>query len=464
MFHRVGRSAGLISVFVLVHLWALPAGRASAADSPPAGAPANAQAGSERPVTFGGELRLRAEALDNALDLNSAANDSYQYYRMRYRLTADARPREGLRVFLRVGNEYRWGVYDKLVNAGGQVLEPASIRDPESRISLENAWAEVAIGKGLTARFGRMDLAYGEGFLINDGTPLDGSSSGYFDAILLSTGAIGGNTDLFTSKLQETGVGTPASDEDLYGVYHRNGAMDLYALGRNKKGATVAASGIPHPKQWTVAFGQRWAHLPATGWGGAAEGAWQSGRLFRPVPAHHRPPAISYVDDRRAYGGYLHIGYTAPAPWRPAFEAGGVYLSHEWDGFYSEWPKYSDLYLYTLYDGTTKFGPNAGTRYPGDDPGTWTNLRAGWLELRCRPLPFAGTAVRATLLGANEPTGPLGARGGHDRGLLFMGKADLTLAAGVDAQFLGEFLNPGNYYAATADNAWYGRAQVTTKF
>jgi len=131
-------------------------------------APSGARSAEIAPgLSVGGELRLRAEGLDNALDLSDAAYDSYDYYRLRPRLWIDAKPRESLRLYVRVANEYRWG--------RGELT--AGLRDPEAKLALDNGWARWGREAGPSFTFGRMDLAYGEGFVIFDGTPADGSAA-----------------------------------------------------------------------------------------------------------------------------------------------------------------------------------------------------------------------------------------------------------------------------------------------
>jgi hypothetical protein len=264
-------------------------GGAAAGGAPvePAGTPASPVAAAvapappaASPVQFGGEVRVRGESFDNLMDLDDSKPDAYQYVRMRYRFWADAKPREGLRVFLRLGNEYRWGVYGNAPDYN----KPASIRDPESRVSVDNAWAKVAWppASGLSWRFGRMDLSYGDGFLVFDGTPADGSSSGFFDGVRLKYKRNLLEADLFSMKLVDRGFGSAALDEDFEGLYLKRAEIEVYALHRYKHQATISQQGKPwqvaEPRQRTLALGNRLSHLPETGWQGAFEWAFESGK------------------------------------------------------------------------------------------------------------------------------------------------------------------------------------------
>jgi len=421
-----------------------------------------ADAGAETVLPkFGGELRLRGEAFDNVLDLSDRYDDAYQYWRMRYRFWADATPREGLRLYFRFGNEYRMGVY------GGA----ASVRDAESRVSLDNGWAELSDAqRGLALRFGRMDLNFGEGLLICDGTPADGSSSAYFDAIRGTWRRGELAVDLFTAKLTDEGFGTPARDEDLHGLYAKRREFEAYALYRFKRGATVFQDGkawaVPSPRQRTAALGARWAHLPETGWRAAVEGAYQVGRF-------EDDPLAAPGDEanaRRGYGGYARVGAVGDCYWHPSIEFGGLYLSGDdpgtaryegWDDFYGEWPKWSDLLIYTFLDCTTRVG---GDPARPDDAGAWNNLTLLWVEGRADLASKLAVTLRGSLVGAPEATGP---GGGHNRGLLMAGRVDWTRWRGVAVQALGEYFSPESYYSGLGgyhDSAWYSRVQIVTTF
>jgi hypothetical protein len=389
---------------------------------------------------FGGDLRLRGEGFDNALDLCDCAHDSYEFYRFRTRFWVEADPNERLRIHVGLGNEYRWG----------RGPNTAGLRDPEAKIALESGWAVLQgpNGSGLSLKIGRQNLMFGEGFLIFDGTPADGSGSAYFDAIRAMWHGNRFEADLLTVKLDDEAFGTDSRDEDLHALFVRRGPVELYMLHRNQRGATMRASGALHPKQHTTALGGRFAHLPETGPHLVGEGAYQTGERGS--------------TNREALGGYLRWGWTAPWKMQPTVEFGTLFLPGDdpgtndyegWDGFYSEWPKYSELLVYTFYDNTT--------RIVGDDPGTWTNLRANWLELRVRSGHRITGSIRATRILAAERTGP---GDGDVRGNLLAIRCDVELMENVVGQLVGELFDPGDFYAPGSNPAWYGRWQITTRF
>ncbi len=401
-------------------------------------------------VTVGADLRLRLEGMDNALDLNSGAEDSYGFVRMRSRVSIDTRQGEDLRVYFRLANEYRWG--------RGELV--SGLNDPAGKISVDNGYVDFRVKPvpGLRGRFGRQDLMYGEGFLIFDGTPADGSASAFFDALKISYAPCPSRSvDLFMAKIEAEGfptATTPAGgSENIYGIYGTSAPSaerkcDLYVLYHDKRDPTRTSSGtVLHPPQKTAAFGGRAAILPGTGLRLSAEAAVETGRY-----------AGRY---RRAFGGVAHGGWIASTPHQPGFDAGGVYLSgggakgryEGWDGFASEWPKYSELYIYTVYDALTRIRP--------DDAGSWTNLTGLWGEVRVNPTLRATALFRATWFGAPRSTGP---GSGRVRGMLYAGTLNVDLGANLKGQAIGEIFAPGSFYAKGASRADYGRVQLTAGF
>ena len=179
------------------------------------------------------------------------------------------------------------------------------------------------------------------------------------------------------------------------------------------------------------------------------------------------------ANDRRAYGGYARVAWASGCCFRPALELGGVYLSGDdpataryegWDDFYGEWPKWSELLIYTFSDNTTRIHDlafAAGDPRRTDDAGAWNNLRLAYVEGRFDPVPKLTVALRGAVLGAAEDTGP---GPGRDRGTLIVAHADWTRWPGVAVQAWGEVFNPGDFYVPDADPAWYARFQIVTSF
>jgi hypothetical protein len=152
---------------------------------PPAPAPLSATEAwikkTKEPAPFwkwGADLRLRDEFFDNALTLSSAADrheQNYQRFRLRYWNVVT--PAKNVDVTLRLTIESRnWSntSFSAPFHTGFDFNE---VVFDHANVKLKNIG-----GSPLTLTLGRQDLTFGEGFLIFEGTPLDGSRTIYFDA------------------------------------------------------------------------------------------------------------------------------------------------------------------------------------------------------------------------------------------------------------------------------------------
>jgi len=111
------------------------------------------------------------------------------------------------------------------------------------------------------------------------------------------------------------------------------------------------------------------------------------------------------------------------------------------------------LYVYTMYDNTSRIQPN--------EPGTWTNMLAGWAQANIVLNTCRITGRITSFHAAEESTGP---GNGTERGLLFAARADIPVGTGVKGQLLGEYFSPGDFYVDNADPAWYFRWQIAASF
>jgi hypothetical protein len=249
-------------------------------------------------------------------------------------------------------------------------------------------------------------------------------------------------------------------------------AAEGYVLHRFQHQARVSQAGSPweitSPRQETTAIGGRISHLPETGGQFAAEAAYQFGSYKDPQDE----PEHSPDDRRRAFGAHARAGWVGPLPDRVAIEAGGLLLSGDnrtdelyqgWDPFYSEWPKWSELLIYSFYDGTTR----VYAEHDHQVAGAWTNLLLGWVELRGEPWTGACSSLRTSSLRTSWPTWDDG-----KEGFLVAARMEQRVSVGATLQLLGEHLWAGRHLAPqrdadinfSADPAWYARLQLTAGF
>ena len=189
-------------------------------------------------------------------------------------------------------------------------------------------------------------------------------------------------------------------------------------------------------------FGARLSGSPLEWLSYAAEGAYQAGKRVDKY-------------DIGAFGGYLYATAALPAPLEPKLTLGVIYLSGDdqgtdeyegWNPLYSRWPKWSDLYIYTL---ATEHGP-----------AYWDNLSAPFAELSVKPtkrLELVGTVY---MMGAPQetprPWSDLFGTG-SERGLLSNLKLNWSWTEYFSGHLLWERIDPGDYYAEGSNPAHFLR-------
>ena len=131
-----------------------------------------------RNIDYGGELRVRYVDTDKVTDLGLGTDPDpvRQFFRIRSRFWLRYRFSPTTSAYVRINNESR--VY----------LECESCDSQFDEVIFENLYVEAnqLLGLPLGARLGRQDLFYGDGFLVCDGGPLDGSRTAYVNGLVLS--------------------------------------------------------------------------------------------------------------------------------------------------------------------------------------------------------------------------------------------------------------------------------------
>jgi len=350
----VARLCGLPSA----GLWPPAAAQSSSSPRPPVPPP---------PVDFdlGLDTRVREVTLHNLLDfgddetIGGLASDTH-FFRVRHRIWPQLRFRNGWRLYSRFTTEWR------------KYLDPY-LTPKKTEIILDNLYFDMpkVPGLPLSARIGRQDIIRGEGFILLEGGPLDGSRSIYFNAIVL--GLDGATVGLGKTRLELMGIRNPAWDDyivangwDDAARLHNQGrmvendetAVGLYAT--NESWAEHKIEGyyfykeeepdfaadptlaihtigarLAGPLRWKTAF--------------AVEGAYQFGR-------HHPADAPDY--DHRSFGGFGWLQRDFRLLFfRPAVKVGAIYLSGDdgedrtdqgWVPLFSRWPMWSEMYIYSL--------------------------------------------------------------------------------------------------------------------
>jgi hypothetical protein len=240
--------------------------------------------------------RFRFEAWDNTVNLDDAANDNFAYTRNRTTLGLNWRAAKNLEILGKVTNEFR--VY----------LAPKDRAFNGHELFFDNLYVKWTVPGRLpfTITAGRQDINLGEGFVVADGTPGDGSRSYYFNALRVDADFRKNQKLIFFLHSQKT------TDRYLPVINARpqalaeqpEMALAFYysgALGKAKVDAYAIRKTTDETELWPVAgrtdtFGAR-AQVPILrSLMLTAEGAVQTG--------------TSGDAGRSAFGGIAHLDYT----------------------------------------------------------------------------------------------------------------------------------------------------------
>jgi len=413
-------------------------------------------------TTYGAVVRLRQETWDNAFDLRSVdgldgrGRDMSQddnFFRLKtsvwFKLDYDKSKFGGV---VKLTNEARY-----FMDTSNSVSRPLDLNEDE--IVFDNLYAYAnGIGGMVDLSIGRQDflMKYGEGFLIMDGTPFDGSRTFYFDAAKATVNINPKiSVDLAYTINPAKDIHLPSLfpgekrqvnwwDEEGGWIYAKTKPMDalttdIYYIYKNEDAAdeldlhTVGARAV-------YDFGR--------GMSLRGEFAYQTGE---------------YEDsnvDREGVGGYLFVTKAyKDAKMSPKLDLGVVYLSGDdpdtadedeaWDPLFAGWPKWSELMILVQ-------APERNIAY-------WTNLQMYRITLDVKLGEKTGAKIGYNYLRANEEVASPLYADDKDRGHLFIAQVSHKFTDSVDAYALVEYLDSGDFYAF-GDDAIFTRWQIQVKF
>jgi hypothetical protein len=382
--------------------------------------------------------RFRFESWDNAISLDDTANDANAYTRNRTTLGLSWRPVKNLEILGKATNEFK--VY----------LAPKNQAFSWNEIFFDNLYVKWTIPGRVpfTATAGRQDLNFGEGFVIADGTPLDGSRSYYFNAIRLDADLSKNHrltafahaqktTDRYLPVINKAPRPLAEQPEQAVALYYGGtfgkAKIDAYAVRKT----TDANEAWPEPARIDT-LGLRAVAPLAKRLSLAAEAAYQAG---------------SRGDfGRSAYGAIAHLDYdlAGTLPLLKTMTVGGTLLSGDdpatpraegWDPIFSRWPKWSEGYIYT-------FTRESRSSY-------WSNLSALYAILALDLGQRVDGHLMVMPMGAEHPQlEPGGFPGGtgHGRGTLFRGRLNYKLSQYFTGRVIWEHFIPGSFYFAGASS------------
>lgn len=340
---------------------------------------------------------------------------------------------------------------------------------------LEVAFNDIA-GSPLSVKVGRQEIMLGNGWLVLEGTPLDGSRTFYFDAVRATYQArsIGTtvdviylNQDATTDRFPQPLNGVIEDQSEQYEtgaiLYARNKGLfkdtefDGYLIYKdstpdNTPGTIRVNNGAPFPSPADsgVAYsvGMRAESKPTPHWAWRAEGAYQWGtRNNADLDAFgFNGRATYHLGDPLA--NRVHLGYEFLTGNEPDSQG-----TQAFDPLWGRWPQWSELMIY---------------QWPLESRvGEATNLsrlNLGW-AIQAHPTTLVTLDYHG--LWADEMTTRTPAQlvnlSGESRfrGHLAAGWIKTKLSKHVAAHLVAEYFWPGDYYAENRrDSAYFVRAEL----
>jgi hypothetical protein len=444
----------------------------------------------ETAFKYGASERIRQEIWDNLLDLKTLPpgnNTNYDrnFFRFRTSLWGSVDVSKDVSAYLRFTSEifYNLGPYKQ---PSGEKKAPHSfVRLDEGEMVFDNLYikANNLFGLPVDLKIGRQDFLgpdmYGEGFLILDGTPGDGSRTFYFNAAKAKW-RINDNHSVdfvyianqFEDKyLPAWRTAVPdkgtyynnkkilnASDEQAFVIYGRdklneNLTIEPYYMYKKEEEHALPPAA---PSLELNTLGARAVYQMAP-WTLGGEFAYQFGEF-------------DGGRDRTGYGGYIFGKRKfADMKLKPEIEFRFVTLSGDdsgskkdenWDPLFSRNPSWNELIIYTQIYETLREGYAI--------PGYWTNLQLYMAKVGMELTPDTKLTLSYQYLRSNEPANPLGGQkamfgDGYEKGHLPTFVLNHKFNKNIDALLQYEYFIPGDFYADKAKNGQFLRWQLQFK-
>ena len=399
--------------------------------------------------------RIRQETQDNVTSLSQAAADGGSYLRFRTSLMGQWRIGGGFSLTVRLTNENRYYLIPKTDPKNGRDYNPGEVFFDYLHLQWKSAF-----GLPLTLTVGRQDLMLGEGLVVWDGGPLDGSRSAYFNAVrgdwawsrnavLTAFYCYQPPFDEFLPLINDARQKMVEQGERGVGLYFTgafgNTGLEAYLIRKNAR-----ASGLLPESALTTA-GARTILPYSSRLSLTAEGAVQSGRFG--------------VLDRTGFAATFHMDFqtAAAAPLPAVLTLGGLFLSGDdpstpgryegWDPVFARWPKWSESLIYVLGRETGK-------------PAYWSNIASIYGALSFTLAENLKLEATLHTLGAAQAEGPsaLLSGTGRDRGRLLNVKLTYDVNKNLSGHFWADYFRPGDFYFAGAHGYLWVRFELMFQY
>jgi hypothetical protein len=401
----------------------------------------------EKKWFWGADLRLRPKTWNNIWDTTDTKDDRAVFMRVRPRIWGGIRLGSGISFQARLTNEFR--PYLKIYPKKDFTIH---------EFVLDNLYLEMkgTLHRKLTLRVGRQDLMLGEGLVIMEGNPGDGSRTIYFNAIRATVALNKGSLDAFA-------VVNPGKERYLPVIHNQNVTL----IERAEEGAGLYWT-RELSKNWKGEFYGIYKHEEARGkyleseigtWGSRVSGKSSSG--FEYILEWALQHGTYGSHGRLGNGGYAELRKKLPkAPVTFRFnytqlsgDDAGTTRQEGWNPIFSRWPKWSELYIYTQTQ-------EQGVAY-------WTNVRMfspglTWVISNKRSLDFTYRKMNSLQPRTFSP--PNSALSGFSRGHLWISRYTYKINRHWSTYLLSEILKPGSYYPEGKHWAYFLRWETMLTF
>lgn len=408
-------------------------------------------------VKVGVTIRSRIETTDNAKHLNASFEEGYSYFRNRTGAMLQIFPARKYELGIRFTNEFR------------RYFVPEKTEFSYDEVVIDQFYAKVDsfVGLPLSLNIGRQNIILGEGFIVADGGPLDGSRTAYFDAAVLAwhfspntrLQFIYANQEKKDDRLpiiHEQDRALAEQDENAAIVYLTTRVqpitLESYVIVKKNSGSGR------FPDADISCFGLRSLALLAPKLTWCTEIAGQLGDWG--------------YENQRAIGGYSYFDFKTgwPTFFPNAVVLGGVYLSgddpgtadHEaWEPMFGRWPKWSESFVNTLAD-------ESGTAYWSNFASIFGKVSAALgsdvvLTLEYHHLMAPQTFDWYEMKYVGDEGSPYPGGSGQVRGNLTVARLSYSLKPRLTGHLIFEQFEPGSYYAGWAEpSAWMRMEMMLT--
>lgn len=414
--------------------------------------------------TWGADQRIRHEYLNNHYPLNQQIHGhEYDYERERTRIWASYSPCEFIELNARLAWEWRqW-----------ENTPPGKVSNDWSHVTTDIFNFKIKmpqINSSLTV--GRQEIFLGDGWLVADGTPLDGSTTLYFDAARFNMNAKDIQTTfdaIYINQYADNDKWLPTiNDDDKQQMEQDEKGVVLYASNKSLQDTTIdgyliykhdkavlpyivpGSHGGNSADMYTV--GSRAEHLFDEHWKGRIEGAYQFGdKNSLPLSAWGTIGRLTYMFND-VYKNQLFLNGEALSGRRT-----GAGTDQMFDPLWGRWPQWSELYVYT-YRPETRVGETTNLM----------RLGPGYQITPAKNLTFTTTYNALWAMQtpqANTTNGGMKFGDGNFRGHLFTGNVKYKFNSHLAGHLWAEYFLPGTYYAQPSnDGAVFLRAEMVLTF